>query len=191
MAEDPGIEADLLRAARAGDRGALEHLLAPYERSLYALCRGMLAQPEDAEDAVQETFLRALRGLPGFRGEASLRTWLGRIAVNVCLEWKRSAARDPEPASLTGEGDEHSLATPDSASPEAVVLRRMRILEALHALHPRPRAVLLLKEIEGWSVAEIGAALGWSGKRVQNELYRARRALAAWRRRDAEEGEKP
>src|SRR5712691_8944143 len=72
---------------------ALEQLLVPYERPLHALCRGMLGHADDAEDAVQETFLRALRALPNFRGDAAFRTWLFRIAVNVCLGAK--ASRSP------------------------------------------------------------------------------------------------
>lgn len=174
-------EAALLRAARAGDRAALEQLLAPYERPLYALCRGMLGHANDAEDAVQETFLRALRGLAGFRAEAAVRSWLFRIAINVCLEWKR-ARRPTEP------WDER-LALDPASSPEATVLRDLRVLEALHTLLPRHRAILLLKELEGWSVAEIGAAMHWNVKRVQNELFRARQALAAWRQREAGQGD--
>jgi RNA polymerase sigma-70 factor (ECF subfamily) len=168
-------EAALLRAGRAGDRTALEELLALHKRPLHALCYGILGHADDAEDAVQETFLRALRALPGFRGDAAFRTWLSRIAVNVCLKWK--AARAP---TQPWEGEEP---TPSEAtlSPEQMALRHLEILEALEALTPRHRAVLLLKELEGWSVAEIGAALGCRAKRVEYELYRARRALALWR----------
>jgi RNA polymerase sigma-70 factor, ECF subfamily len=183
--ERPLAEPDLLRAARTGDRAALEQLLTPHERALYALCRGMLHHADDAEDAVQESFLRALRALPRFRGDAAFRTWLFRIAVNVCLEWKRA-----RPATEVWD-EEDAAAVPDTASPEAAVLQNLRVTEALSTLLPRHRAILLLKELEGWSVAEIGAAMGWSVRRVQNELYRARRALADWRRHEAEEGEKP
>jgi RNA polymerase sigma-70 factor (ECF subfamily) len=183
LGESAFAESALLGAARAGDRTVLEQLLAPYERPLYALCRGMLGHAEDAEDAVQETFLRALRGLSAFRGDAAIRSWLFRIAVNLCLEWKR-ARRPTEPW-------DEQLAAPPASSPEAIVLRDLRLLEALHTLLPRHRAILLLKELEGWSVAEIGAAMCWDAKRVQNELYKARRALAAWRQRDASRGDPP
>lgn len=73
VAEAPVSESDLLRAGQAGDRAALEQLLVPYERPLYALCRGILGDADDADDAVQETFLRALRALPGFRGDSAVR----------------------------------------------------------------------------------------------------------------------
>jgi RNA polymerase sigma-70 factor (ECF subfamily) len=177
------LDAALLRAALSGDRAALESLVARHKRPLYALCYGMLGHPEDAEDAVQETFLRAFRALPAFRGESSLRTWLHRIAVNHCLRWRaRRPATEPW-------NEEQPLASRVSLSPEAIALRQLRVREALATLRPRQRAVLLLKELEGWSMAEIGAALGWNDKRVENELYRARRALVEWRQRELDEGE--
>jgi RNA polymerase sigma-70 factor (ECF subfamily) len=183
IGEGTECEAQLLRAGRAGDHAALERLLEPHERSLYALCRGILGHADDAEDAVQETFLHALRALPRFRGDATVRTWLFRIAVRVCLDWKR-ASQPTEP----WDEEQTPIACP-GLSPEAIVLRHLRVMEALRTLLPRQRAVLLLKEVEGWSVAEIGRALRWNEKRVHNELYRARRALADWRRRDAAEGD--
>jgi RNA polymerase sigma-70 factor (ECF subfamily) len=180
--QEPGLEAELLRAGKAGDPRALESLLALHKRSLLALCYGILGHLEDAEDAAQETFLRALRALPRFRSEAAFRTWLFRIGINVCLKWK--ASRPPtEPWA-----EEQTGIAPETASPEIVALRHLQVMEALDSLPRRLRVILLLKVLEGWSVAEIGAALGWNSMRVQNELARARRALADWRR-GAGEGE--
>jgi RNA polymerase sigma-70 factor (ECF subfamily) len=140
----------------------------------------MVGHVEDAEDAAQETFLRALRALPRFRGDASFRTWLFRIAVNVCLNWQRDR-RPTEP------WDEVSIDLPfDAASPESIVLRRLQVTDALLQLRPHHRAIFLLKVLEGWSVAEIAAAMGWSRIRVQNELSRARRTLVEWRRNQGE-----
>jgi DNA-directed RNA polymerase specialized sigma24 family protein len=76
----------------------------------------------------------------------------------------------------------------DTDSPESIVLRQMEVTDALNALRPPYRAVLLLKEWEGWSVAEIGAALRWNEKQVENALYRARRALVDRWRREANQG---
>ena len=175
-------EAALLRAGRAGDRTALEQLLALHKRPLYALCRGMLGHADDAEDAVQETFLHALRALSTFRGDAAFRSWLFRIAINICLKWK--AAHPP-----TAPWEEDSaLPFSPAPSPETLALRQLRLTEALGALLPRYRVILLLKELDGWSVAEIAVAMGWNEKRAANELYKARRALVEWRRRDAAEG---
>jgi RNA polymerase sigma-70 factor (ECF subfamily) len=172
----PG-DAALLQSGRAGDPRALEALVARYKGPLFGLCYGVLGHVEDAEDAVQESFLRALRGLSGFRGEASFRTWLFRIALNVCLNAKRSC-----------RGAEGAL--PETApSPEKIALRHLQVWEALATLLPRQRAILLLKEREGWSLTEIGAALRWKRKRVEHELSRARHALAAWRQQHPEEGD--
>jgi RNA polymerase sigma-70 factor, ECF subfamily len=178
----PAAERALLRAGRAGDLAALERLLALHKRSLYALCRGILGHAEDAEDAVQETFLRALRGLSRFRGDAAFRTWLFQIAVNLCLDWKASR-RPAEPWD-----EEQCGLVSEAPSPEAIALRRMRISEALSSLLPRHRALILLKAREGWSVAEIAVAMRWNEKRVENELSKARRALAEWRQ-SADEGD--
>src|SRR5207248_5223620 len=106
-----------------------------------------LAHAEEAEAAVQETFLRALRALPRFRGEAAFGTWLFRIAVNVCLSWKSSR----RPTALWEE--EQPPPVLSAASPEAAALRQLQIREALSHLLPRQRALLLLKEREGWSVS--------------------------------------
>jgi RNA polymerase sigma-70 factor (ECF subfamily) len=183
--DDDGLtaEAALLRAGRDGDTAALDQLLALHERSLFALCYGILGHLHDAEDAVQETFLRALRALPGFRGDAAFRTWLFRIAVNVCLGAKANRSQ------AVPWDDERSPALLDTASPESIALRHLRLREALGALLPRQRAILLLKEREGWSVAEIAAGLGCKERQVEYELAKARRALVAWRRREAGEGE--
>jgi RNA polymerase sigma-70 factor (ECF subfamily) len=177
-------EAALLRAGRAGDRAALDALLALHERAVFALCHGVLGHAEDAEDAAQETFLRALRALPGFRGEAAFRTWLFRIALNVCLGRKSSQR------SIVSWDEERSSPTPAAASPEAIALRQMRIQEALAGLLPRQRALLLLKEREGWSVTEIAVALRWSERQVRYELSKTRLALAEWRRDEGEGDER-
>jgi RNA polymerase sigma-70 factor (ECF subfamily) len=183
LEDGPTAEATLLRAGRAGDREALEQLVALHERPLFALCHGILGHVEDAEDAVQETFLRALRGLTSFRGEATFRTWLYRIAVNVCLERKASHR-------ATMPWDEERPPTlPDAASPEAMALRQLRVLEALRSLPPRQRAILLLKEREGWSVAEIATALRMKERQVEYELTKARRTLVEWRRQERGEGD--
>jgi RNA polymerase sigma-70 factor (ECF subfamily) len=187
--EAPSAEAALLRAGRAGDRAALEQLLALHQRALYSLCYGILGHTEDAEDAVQETFLRALDALSRFRGEAAFRTWLFRIALNLCLRWKSTRLHAPLSLDVELWLPEGALHTPDNESPEAIALRHLRLREALSGLLPRQRAILLLKEREGWSVPEIASGLGWGVNRVEYELFKARRALVEWRQRDTGEGE--
>jgi RNA polymerase sigma-70 factor (ECF subfamily) len=172
--QDPAdSDSALLMMGRAGDRNALEMLLSRHEPELLRLCRGVLGRRDDADDAVQECFLRALRSLHRFREDSSVRTWLYRIAINVCLEWKRSRG-----FAIEGLAEDSTALHP---SPEASTLLRLRLAEALGSLLPRQRIVILLKESHGLSVAEIALAMGWSAARVQNELYRARKQLAAWR----------
>jgi RNA polymerase sigma-70 factor (ECF subfamily) len=184
LSSGPADEAALLRAGRAGDLAALDALLVLHERPLLAFCSGVLGHTEDAEDAVQETFLRALRALSTFRGESAFRTWLFRIAMNVCLGRKPTR---PPAVPLTDHPSSQPMSTP---SPEAVALRQLRIQEALASLLPRQRAILLLKEREGWSIGEIAAAFRWTERQVRYELSKARRALAQWRRQ-TDEGDEP
>ncbi len=169
-----------LRAGQRGDRTALEHLLKRHEPDLFRLCCGILPSYADAEDAVQEAFLRALKAIAipgGFRGDSSVRTWLFRITIHVCWDWKRKRANHH--LSLTSDISQ-DLRT-ESPGPERVTLDRLRLREAFTHLTPRHRALLVLREVEEWSIAEIAVMLGWNEKKVHNELYGARRALARWR----------
>jgi RNA polymerase sigma-70 factor, ECF subfamily len=170
-------DAALVARVKAGDREAASRLLAPHERAVHLLCLSMTGSREEAEDACQETFLRALRSISQFRADSAFRTWLFRIAVNVCLEWRRRA-RPVEPISRAVE---ERYTAP---SPEGLVVANLELLDALSSLLPRHRAIWVLKEAEGWSLDEIGAAMGWNRKRVQNELFKARRSLAEWRDRN-------
>ena len=176
-----GSEEALLRAARSGDASALERLLSDRERALYLLCFSILGRREDAEDAVQETFLRAVRGLAAFKGHTSMRAWLTRIAVNTCLEQKRRRRARIEAVQL-----EPDIRSP-RPSPEVEVVERLNVIEALASLPPRGRAVLMLKEREGWSVAEIALTLRCTERQVYYDLQKAYRALAEWRAAHPEE----
>ena len=172
-------ESERLAAARTGDRAALAELLTPHEAALYRLCRGMLpGSRSDAEDAVQKTLLRAIRALlpPGaFRSQASISTYLYRIAVNVCLEQRRQNARHPLADDISP-----TRADPPSREPgpEAQTILRDEARRFLAALPPRHRLLIFLKEQEGLGVAEIASLLQWNAKKVQNELFKARRTLS-------------
>jgi RNA polymerase sigma-70 factor, ECF subfamily len=169
-----------LVAAQAGDEAALATLLVPHEGMLRSLCRGVLGNADEAEDAVQETFLKAIQNLGSFRGDSELKTWLVRIALNVCY----SARRRPLIESLQEEFI--ALTTP---SPERQVVRQALLEEALSTLSVTRRAAYLLK-IEGWSLKEIGLAQGWSEPRVKVELFRTRQILAKWAGHQIEEESK-
>jgi RNA polymerase sigma-70 factor (ECF subfamily) len=178
-------EMALLKLGRTGDASALERLLAPHEKPLKILCLGMLGHTDDAEDAVQETFYRALQNLSRFNGNAVFGTWLYRIAINVCLGWRRS--RKPEQF-LHDETMDSRSHTP---SPETDVINRLGALSALSQLLPRHRAIILLRELEGRSIPEIAETMQWNEKKVRNELFKARRVLADWQRTEAEAVDKP
>jgi RNA polymerase sigma-70 factor (ECF subfamily) len=178
----PTEDETLLQRALAGETVALDRLLSPYQSALYRLCRNMLGHAEDAEDAVQETYLRAIRALPKFRRDANIYSWLFRIAVNVCLNGKRVGDRTVPLEMASDSAD-------TQASPEDVTLTRVEIDQALAILSLRQRTVFLLREQEGWSVPEIAEALQCTHRRVNNELYQTRRALEAWTLLHTEKGE--
>ena len=162
-------------------------------------CYRMLGSAAEADDAVQETVLRAWRSLERFDGRASLRTWLYRIATNVCLDALADRSRRARPMELGPEGSADdplnelprthwlepipdSKALPADADPsELLVLRqsiRLAFVAALQHLPPRQRAALLLTEVLGWSVAEVADTLETSVAAVNSALQRARATLA-------------
>ena len=175
--------------ARAGDHAAFETLVSRHEAAVFRICRRLLADREDALEASQETFLRAFRGLPRFRGAASFRTWLIGIAVNACRSRLVTAERRARRHTVgleaeTADGEAAvELPLPDPApSPEARALGselRRALLGALAAVSAEHREVLVLREIEGLDYAEIAAMLGVAVGTVKSRLARARAALRA------------
>ncbi len=184
----------LLVAARAGDGDAFAALVEPHRRELHAHCYRMLASSHDADDALQDTLLRAWRGLPRFAARSSLRTWLYAIATNVCLRTAerrtpRMLALDAVPSAPTGETPGRPLAEsvwiepyPDERlGPDAVIEQReaveLAFVAALHHLPPLQRAVLLLRQVLGFSAQETATALETSVPGVNSALQRARKTV--------------
>lgn len=157
-------EASWLTAARHGEAWALERLYQSYQPQIYALCYRLLGRAEDAEDAVQATFVRAFRALPRFRGESSARTWLYRIATNEALGLLRRR-RDVPPL---------EAAEPSSPDRTAAVVERLAVRAALARLTPDHRAILVLRLWEELSYTEIAGVLGISLPAVKMRLNRAR-----------------
>jgi RNA polymerase sigma-70 factor (TIGR02960 family) len=173
-------------AAIAGDEPAFAALTERHRRELHVHCYRMLASFDDAEDAVQETFLRAWRGRDGFGGDALFRAWLYRIATNVCLDMLRRSSRhvtvlhsyaelpwlQPYPDRLLDQ------AAPGGEQPDAVAVQRETIelvfLAALQVLPPRQRAALIATDVLGWSAKETAAALETSVAAANSALQRAR-----------------
>ena len=185
-----------------GPADQLDPRLLQHRRELTGYCYRMLGSSFDAEDAVQETMVRAWRGLDDFEGRSALRSWLYRIATNVCLDQLTGRQRRALPMDLAGDPYppvEASLSgrrpttawiepvldrqvMPDDADPaERAVLResiRLAFVSALQLLPPRQRAVLLLREVLRWKAEEVARLLDTTVASVNSALQRARATLA-------------
>ena len=179
------VDPALVKACQRGEPGALDALIRATYADVYALCRRMLADPDEAADATQEVFVRVMRSVLGFRGESSFGTWLHRVTVNVCLTAlkRRSRARatgmvaggtpfalpgDEPQLSSTGEDPEDRAVTADLAA---------RSEAALGALPEDARAVVVLRDIEGLSTKEVAELLGVTETVVKVRLHRAHARL--------------
>jgi RNA polymerase sigma-70 factor (ECF subfamily) len=144
---------------------------------LNAYCGRMLGSPSEAEDAVQETLLRAWRAAQRFEGRAALRTWLYSIATNVCFDAAKARSRRAVPV---GEASELTAACAEPDPAELALNRetvRLALIATVGKLPPRQRAVLLLREVLCWRAHEVAELLGTSVAAVNSALQRARATL--------------
>lgn len=145
---------------------------------LQRYCGRMLGSASEAEDAVQETLLRAWRGAERFEGRSAVRTWLYQIATNVCSDAAKARSRRPVPVAQAGE---LTAASAELDPAELALTRenaRLALVAAVAKLPPRQRAVLLLREVLCWRAAEVAELLGTSVEAVNSALQRARATLA-------------
>ncbi|MFF0269794.1 sigma-70 family RNA polymerase sigma factor [Kribbella sp. NPDC004536] len=183
----------------------LEEEFAEYRGELVAHCYRMLGSLHDAEDAVQETYLRAWRGHADFEHRSTVRTWLYRIATNVCLNLLQHSSRRVVPSALGAPGNDpedlHAQALevpwlepfPDQllgADPATVVgdqaSLRLAMVAAMQHLPPRQRAVLILREVLTWPAADVASLLDTTTAAVNSSLQRARAELARLKPREEE-----
>lgn len=170
-------EEELVRRFQAGDTSAFGKLLAHHEPFVLSLLRRLVRDPATAEDLCQETFLRVLRGLPHFRAESGLRTWIYRVAHNAATDHLRGRGPDDSLDSRAEEGFEPSAPGPTpTASVEEGELRKA-VEEAMETLPAVQREVLHLLYWEDLSVAEIARATGMPDGTVKTHLFRGRQAL--------------
>lgn len=173
-------------AQRRSARGRDEffRLAEPFRREILVHCARLLGSFHDAEDLVQETYLRAWRSYAAFEGRSSLRSWLYRIATNACMTAIDERSRRPIPVDLQPDELEWPAAVVEQrdADPEVLVASRDRMRSAIgiamEHLEPRPRAVLMLRDVLGWSAADVAELLDTSSAAVHSMLRRARAQVA-------------
>ena len=175
---DPPVRASALQNARRGDRKAFGRLTEPYRRELIAYCYRLTGTLTEAEDLVQESFLRAYRALDSFEGRASLRAWLYRIAHNLCLNHVQR--RPPVWQSLDEVGESGLRGTGADAEEAGQERENVRLgfVALIQSLPPRQRAALVLRDVLGWSAEETARILETTVPAVKNALARARQTLA-------------
>jgi RNA polymerase sigma-70 factor (ECF subfamily) len=176
-------ESALLSAAQSGDEQAFERLLEPHRRALRVHCYRLLGSLHDAEDALQETSLRAWRGLDRFEPRGPFRAWLYRVATNVCLTAIERRARVPEVlAPEEAEVASYLQPYPDRLLDTDLAVEEresvgLAFVSVMQLLPPRQRAVLVLREVLGWSAKEVAELLDDSVSSVNSALQRARQKL--------------
>ena len=163
---------DVVLRAQQGDVDAFEQIYRASAPAVYAVCRRMVDNDDDARELLQDAFVRAWERLTQFRGQSSIDTWLHRVAVNVVLEHLRRAKRDS--ARLVSTDDDDGF----GSTPPVSLDSQMDLATALDTLPPGARSVFVLHDIEGYSHEEIGQMLGLAPGTARAQLWRARRALS-------------
>lgn len=175
----------LVAAASIGDRDAFSAIVNRHGRSMFRYARRMLHDAGDAEDVTQEALVAAWRGLPDYRGEASLRTWLFTLTARKAIDLGRRRRPLPIAESALAERLQAGAASAADSDPGGLAGLLRALDAALLALPWRQRACWLLREVEGLSYDEIGAVLGCAEPVVRGQLARGRaelrRQLEAWR----------
>lgn len=182
--------AELLQRAKSGDRAAFGQLVQHFQDRLYNTILRIVGEPEEARELTQETFAKALAGLQDFRGDASAYTWLFRIGVNLAISHIRKVQRRRTfslDAPLTGRHDDDQasslldrMAESRGEKPDEALLRKERqqkVVEALGKLDAEYRAVLVMRDIEGFDYQQMADVLGLNLGTLKSRLFRARLAL--------------
>jgi RNA polymerase sigma-70 factor (ECF subfamily) len=173
-------DTELVTRAKAGDREAFGLLVERHEASIYGLCIKMLRNPEDAEDCLQEVFIKAYKALPTFREEARFSTWVYRIATNACLMRIRKRKLDTvsldQPLQL-GEAEIPREVADWTTDPASVVMNEELggvLTRHINDLPANNRIVFVLRDVHGLSTEETAGILGLSVPAVKSRLHRAR-----------------
>ena len=186
-------ERQLIRSAQKGDKAAFEVLVQRHQHRVFAVARGILKRQEDVEDIAQQVFVKAYFSLKRFDQRAAFSTWLYKITVNECWDLLRKRKARPliyeadfseEQSRLFSATEQQADSGPDTSERMAM---RQRLDNMLAQLDERDRAMLVLKEVEGFSVEEIAETLGLNANTVKVRLFRARRRIVEYARRENKE----
>ena len=169
---------DLVLQSQKGDPGAFEILIQQHQRLIHSLTFRMTGSTADAEDLAQETFLRAYAQLATFRGQAKFSTWLYRIALNICLNWRQSEARRFRLQAACAE-ELATLQNQPESQPSGDSANR-QVQSALLKLSPKQRAAIVLTVYDGLNHAEAASLLGCPEATVSWRIFAARRKLKRW-----------
>ena len=179
----PGTVPDdeLLARVRGGDSGALERLLERYQGPLLRFSMRMCRNTADAEDVLQESLLAAARGLPEFRGDSSLSSWLYSIARSFCIKQRRGLAAKARRSATVGDDEARVLPDEHDVPEQSVANHELSTAfdTALRELPEDYREVLLLRDVEGLTAPEVAESLSLNVPQVKSRLHRARVALRA------------
>lgn len=183
---DRDIDLQLVERVRAGDKQAFGLLVEKYQRKLLRLLSRMVRDADEVEDIAQETFIKAYRALPQFRGDAAFYTWLYRIGVNTAKNYLagRGKAMPTLSEQALDDDDEPDdrLAVKDIGTPESELLSKQMVIavnEAVDALPEELREAITLREMEGLSYEEIAEVMECPIGTVRSRIFRAREAIAA------------
>ena len=181
----PHTDAATVALARDGDSNAFRSLVEGHSRAVYRIAYRMTGSPQDAEDVVQETFLKAYKQLSRFESRANFSTWLHRIAVNCSIDLIRSRPHREsghDAADLEQFGTASESADYTGTSPERLMLStevQERITAAMRGLSAMERAAFALRHFEGRTIEEISASLGLKTNAAKHSIFRAVRKMRA------------
>jgi len=186
----PVTDEELVTRATAGDLESFNQLVVRWERPIYALAYRTLGREEDARDVVQESFLRAFRGLKGFKGQAKFSSWLYRITLNLCRDWMRKSRRAPMiqvPESEDGLDMAEQMPSQAESVEELVNRQQMSaaVAKAMAELPEEQRTAILMKEFHGLTFQEIADTLDCPLSTVKTRLYQGLSVLRRRLERDA------
>lgn len=179
------VDAELVARVQRGDKQAFDLLVLKYQRKIMRLLSRMIRDPAEIEDVAQESFIKAYRALPQFRGDSAFYTWLYRIAINTARNWLAQNNRRPStPSSYESEDGEtfdETDSLTDSSNPESEMASRQiaeTVNKAMNDLPEELRNAIVMREIDGMSYEDIAQSMNCPIGTVRSRIFRAREAIA-------------